>query len=423
MTTLSTLSNPAPLSLRRPVSHRSSASFFHLVDAIARHHEPTEAQLAALESSYQSTGEFLVSCPELNGLLLEIHAQGSRQLGTIIRPRDDSREGFDIDLVARLDRQALTRYGGSSGPSALLNHLHSALERYSRAHRLQIHRWERCVTLEYAGGMFADITPVIDAPLLATPYGDTHGRVPDRKLHSYEPTNPRGYAKSFDKAAAIPPVFVAALSFSEAMDSLAKSDIEPLPSTEEVFNRLLSRIVQLLKLHRNVSFGPSSTEQDAAPTSVFITTLAAMAYTAHAPQPHNGPLDLLLDIVEALPSYFVRFPEGNGSERWYLSNPSAPHDNLADSMNSAARQAGFHWWQRRLVKHLNEILEAIETNAGMDVLLARVETAFGKRAASGIRNEQSKQRAISRQAGRVTLVTPTASVVTTQSRPHTFFGC
>ena len=39
----------------------------------------------------------------------------------------------------------------------MLSDLFAALERYAKAHGLRIHRWERCVTLEYAGSMFADI--------------------------------------------------------------------------------------------------------------------------------------------------------------------------------------------------------------------------------------------------------------------------
>ncbi len=171
---------PVPLPQRPRISTRSSARFFHLVDAIARAHEPTPTQLTALERSYNSTGEFLSACPEFRGDLIQIHAHGSRQLGTIVRPREDSREGFDIDLIARLTPEARRKYEGERGPILLLDRLHGALSRYAEAHGLQLHRWERCATLEYSDGMFADIAPVIDAPLLAAPFGDTHFLIPDR---------------------------------------------------------------------------------------------------------------------------------------------------------------------------------------------------------------------------------------------------
>ncbi len=88
-----------------------------------------------------------------------------------------------------------------------------------------------------------------------------------------------------------------------------------------------------------------------APSSVFLTTLAAMAYAVEALQPHESPLELLLDIVERSPLNFERIPRPHGCEEWVLSNQSAPRDNLAASMNSPARQkaffSGINAWSKR----------------------------------------------------------------------------
>lgn len=414
---------PVNLSQRPRISMRSSARFFHLVDVIARANEPTATQLMALERSYNSTGEFLSACPEFQGDLTQIHAHGSRQLGTIVRPRDGTRQGFDIDLIARLQSGAHRKYEGEHGPALLLDRLHRALSRYADAHGLQLHRWERCATLEYAEGMCADIAPVIDAPLLAAPFGDTHGLIPDRKLRLFDSTNPRGYAKHFDLAAAISPNFTASLSFSEAMDSVTRAEVTPLPAAQEVFDRLLCRVVQLVKLHRNVAFGVARGTQDLAPSSVFLTTLCAMAYAVEAPQPHDSPLELLLDIVERMPLHFERISRANGSEEWVLPNPSAPHDNLADGMNSSARQEAFFSWHRRLIGDLKRILHAIEHHEGMDVLIKALEGAFGPRCASAIQQDQTQRRQTSRVAGRVTLIaSASAAPVSVAARPHTYFG-
>lgn len=414
---------PVTLPQRPRISTRSSARFFHLVDAIARAHEPTPTQLTALERSYNSTGEFLSTCSEFRGDLIQIHAHGSRQLGTIVRPRNGSREGFDIDLIARLTPEAARKYEGDRGPVLLLDRLHGALTRYAAAHGLQLHRWERCATLEYAEGMCADIAPVIDAPLLAAPFGDTHGLIPDRELRRFDSTNPRGYAKHFDLAAAISPNFTAALSFSEAMDSVTRADITPLPDAQEVFGRLLCRLVQLLKLHRNEAFGVVEVGQDMAPSSVFLTTLAAMAYAVEAPQPHESPLELLLDIVERMPLHFERIAQPDGSEHWVLPNPSAPKDNLAASMNFPARQEAFFFWHRRLISDLNRILHAIEHHEGMDVLLKALQAAFGPRSAGAIQQAQAERQSVSRAAGRVTLISSvTAAPISVPVRSHTYFG-
>lgn len=412
----------SPSSPGRRASTRSSARFFYLVDAIGRLHEPTQTQLDELESSYQSTGTFLTECPEFKGQIHEIHAHGSRQIGTLVRPMDESREGFDIDLIARFHPAAMGNYEGPNGPVQLLNNLNTAVERYAKAHGLRIHRWERCVTLEYAGGMFADIAPVIDTPSQFSLYGDTLGRIPDREKRLYDRTNPRGYAKGFDKVAAISPVFTSMLDFAKALSTENRAEVVPLSDSQEVFNRLLSRLVQLLKLHRNVAFGQAACgASDLAPSSIFITTLAAAAYAVQAPQPHDSPLELLLDIVENLPDHFERTPLPNGGEHWVLPNASAPGENLASSMNTPARQAAFKSWHGLITEQLVDIVELIEARGGMDVLLPKLEAAFGKRAARAIRDEEAKQRQSTTSIGKVALASAGASVATT-ARAHTFFG-
>jgi len=137
----------------RRITADASARFTYLAEAIGRAFEPTQTQLDDLERAYNATGDYLSECPEFDGLLTHVHAQGSRPLGTIVRPMDPEREGFDIDLVARLARAALTRYGGDTGAALLLQHLFTALNRYAQRHDLGIERWDRCVTLVYAGGM------------------------------------------------------------------------------------------------------------------------------------------------------------------------------------------------------------------------------------------------------------------------------
>ncbi|MCP2086272.1 UNVERIFIED_ORG: hypothetical protein J2Y81_002289 [Paraburkholderia sediminicola] len=406
---------------QRPAfSRRAATQFFHLADTIARSHEPTSTQLKALESSYISTAEYLAESAEFAGLTTNIHGHGSRELGTLLRPSDESREGFDIDLVARLDQRAMSRYGS---PGLLINDLHTVLSRYASARGLKIKRWERCVTLEYANGMFADITPVVDDPLSWAPYGDTHGRVPDRKLRTYEPTNPRGLTRSFARAAAIAPVFTAIEHLRFAADSVSKS-ISPLPKADEVFERLLSRLVQLLKLHRNVAFGKATGHEDFAPSSVFVTTLAAAAYVDLAPKPHSTPLDLLLDIVEAMPRYFTRELDYDGREVWHLQNPSSPYDNLASSMNTRERQGAFDEWHARICRDLRKLVDAIEANAGLDAVVRIVVAVFGERAEAEILKDDRARREAGRKAGRVAIMGGGAapSSIIARSKPHTFYG-
>lgn len=406
----------------RNVTAAASARFTYLAEAIARAFEPTVTQLQELERAYNATGEYLIECAEFDGLVTQVHAQGSRQMGTIVRPMDPQREGFDIDLVVRLSKDALERYGAPGGAALLLEHLYIALKRYADRHGLGIERWERCVTLIYAGGMRADFAPVIDDPLHTLEYGEHHGRIPDRERRSYLSTNPRGYCLGFDVAAKVAPVFRLSEALTANFAEARKVDVEPLPDAEEVFARLLSRYVQLGKVHRNISFGDIPSGNDLAPTSVFLTSLFAKAYAILARQPHDGPLDLFFDIVELVPKLFEREVIQYGGERWILMNPFAQNDNLASSMNSSQRQQAFSQWHAKFVADLEALLGAVEGNHGLDAVTKAVEEAFGPRAKLAVLQHSAQRREGHRTLQRAGFVVAGTLPVVTPARAHTYFG-
>ncbi|KVW83607.1 nucleotidyltransferase [Burkholderia cepacia] len=415
---------PDPLTarFRRPSTSDLSRRFFFLVDAIARDHEPTATQLERLASSYEGTADFLANRKEFADLLIKIHPHGSRQLGTMVRPLRTSTDGFDVDLIALLSSEARGHYMTHGGAAALINDFYWALKGYADYHGLSIRRWERCVTLGYADGMSADIAPVIEAPLLSAPFGETHALIPDRAVMTFESTNPLGYAKHFDRAAAVSPVFRERIVVAKAMDAADRAEVVPLADADEVFNRLLCRFVQLLKLHRNSKFSVSEALKKLAPTSVFVTTLAALAYARLAPIQHDSPLDLLADMVKLMPSLFHRTMLPSGLEEWNLPNPSAPKDNLASAMNEEGRQEAFEGWIGVLARDLGKLQEAVEHNLGNDVLISIVEGAFGARSASTLKVELSNTRESNRAAGRVALATSTAATRTLPARAHNFHG-
>jgi hypothetical protein len=406
----------------RTVTAAASARFTYLAEAIARTFEPTPTQLNDLERAYNATGEYLIGCHELGRLVTQVHAQGSRPMGTIVRPMDVKREGFDIDLVVRLDRAASARYGGPGGPVLLLEHLFAALKRYADRHGLEIERWERCVTLVYAGGMRADFAPVIDDPSLTLPEGEHHGRIPDRDLKNFLSTNPKGLCHGFDKAAKIAPRFLLSEALTANFAEARKADVEPLPEAEEVFARLLSRFVQLGKVHRNRTFAELPSGADWAPTSVFLTSLFAKAYAILAPQPHDGPLDLFFDIVELLPTLFQRETIESGREHWTLMNIYAHGDNLAASMNTAARQQAFSQWQTKFLRDLEGLLAAIEGNHGLDTVTKAVEQAFGPRAAQAVVQRSASRREENRSLQRAGFLVAGTLPVSAPARAHTYFG-
>lgn len=407
---------------RRRFSASTSARFFYLAEAIARVYEPSQTQLSEVDRAYQSTGEYLTTCAEFEGLLYRVHAHGSRQLGTMVRPMDEFREGFDIDLAACLAREGLLRYGGPGGPTRLIEHLYVALKRYADRHGLKIARDDRCVTIMYAGGMKADFAPIIDDPSHIVVHGSTHARIPDRDLQRYLSTNPRGYCQVFDGIAKIAPAFERSIALDAAIEAIRKSELLPLPDADEVFARLLSRLVQLTKINRNIAFGASESSVKLAPPSSLVTTLVASAYAVEAPKQHDGPLDLLLDIVQLMPALIRRFPMPDGSETWYLENPTAQNDNLAACMDTTARQKAFDRWHTRLVTDLASLVDAIDQGAGMDAVTRAVEHAFGPRARAAVLEDNASRREVNRTAGRGIFVLGSGAVVSTAARAHTNYG-
>ena len=412
---------PASITRRR-FSNASSARFFYLAEKIAQVYEPTASQLADLDRAYGSTGDYLSTCPEFGGLLYRVHAHGSRQLGTMVRPTDACRTGYDIDLAACLEKAAIHRYGGPSGPALLIEHLYVALKRYADRYGLRIKRYDRCVTMTYAGGMTADFAPVIDEPSNVVLHGDTHSIIPDRDLQRYISTNPRGYCKAFDLIAQMSPAFKQPTEIRMALESMHKSELVPLPEADEVFGRLLSRLVQLVKINRNVCFGSPSSPLDLAPPSSFLTTLVANAYAIAALEPHDGPMDLLLDMVQLMPKLFQRIPMTGDKELWYLKNPTAQNDNLAGCMDTLAKQKAFDAWHERLQINLAALVDAVDQSAGLDVIARAVESAFGERAKNAVLDDNATRRETKRSLGQGVFIAGGSAAISTSSRAHTNFG-
>lgn len=408
--------NPSYLS--KSYSPTAESFFLRLVEDVGRSLEPTDSQLATLERSYRSTSEFLVECPELKGHLEEIHPQGSRQLGTMTRPLR-RKEGFDIDLVARMNRSAWTVYSGAGGANTLMNQLHTALTRYADQHGLQLHRWPRCATLEYADGMCADIAPIIEFPHSAALHGEHHGMIPDRELRSFHPTNPKGFSRLFSDIASITPIF-RGIALDSIVETMRKADITPLPDTD-VFGRLLCRLIQMMKLHRDALFGDESV-QHLRPSSILITSLAASSYKLRAQIPHFDQLDLLLDIIRTMPTLITTRSAGYGQIEWTVDNPTAPGDNLASSVDSPQKQQAFSQWHNKLLEDVLGVVDTVESRAGLDQVANQVSSAFGEKAGAALRQAQLARQSQQRSVGKIASITGAGIFLPMTAQGHTFFG-
>lgn len=409
---------PAP---RRRTPEYASKQFFETSKFITAVFVPTEPQLEVLDGAYESIGNFLSESPEFGELAIEVHGHGSRQIGTLVRPLHLREAGFDVDAVLLLKRAAHALYGGADGARRLINKLHAVLSRYAGRFGLEIEKWERCVTLVYASGIRVDVAPVIEDPLVAIPSGHTHALIPDRLLQRYAPTNPRGLEHGFNTAAKMQANLANRIAEARTLDAALKAEVTALPPADAVSQRLLSIYVQLMKVHRNITFG-APRHEDLSPASIFITVLAAQAYAARSQLPHANELDLLLDVFDNMLLCFRREQLASGRERWLLPNPWAPGDDLASAMNTPARQAAFLQWHAKFLIEIGEILDSIEQRRGNGVTEDLIEKAFGTRAAKAISAEAGLSGPV-RKAGRPVIFATAAGTMTSiAARANTNFG-
>jgi hypothetical protein len=384
---------------------------------ITNAHALTDTERERLESAYKAIADHLAKHDEFRNVTLEVHPQGSMLLGTTTRP--EGKIEIDVDLVVLLIKGLHNQVSCST----LLCVLFDAIKEHTDRCELGLKLKRRCVQIEYAGAMHADATPVVHCPHAQDRYGATYAVVPDRDLSRYLGTNPKGYAQWFAEAAARMPTF----TLDRAMAELtAKADIIPLPSLE-VFDRLLARIVQLFKIHRNVYF---ASHTDFCPPSIFITTLIVHAYRRALQHTYASPLDLILAIWQGMPTYIQRDGLPNGREKWTLDNPTAHGDNLADRMNESNRQQQFTTWHVRFRDDLLELIAQANSEQGVSALTTRIKKSYGDKSARGLTASMVQAADRQRMDKRIFIPGPITSAGAAAAAPsigmasqtHRFFG-
>jgi len=387
-----------------------------ILAAITNAHSLTATERERLEQAYGAIGKFLAEHPDFENITIEVHPQGSMSIGTTVRP--EGKIEIDIDIVILL----IQGYHNKVTCKKLLSKLYTALNEYAERHDLGIELKRRCVQLEYAGSMHADATPVVHHPLANRPYGLTHALVPDRELLHYQRTNPKGFGGWFGDASDQMPNFVL---HRDTVSLTMKADVVPLPSAE-IFDRLLARIVQFFKIHRNIFFA----NRDFCPASAFITTLVVKAYLAAVGRTFHSPLDLILDIWQNMPRIIERTPLADGRETWAVYNPTAEGDNLADRLNTPERQAAVQAWHAKFGEDFLQLIENADSVDGTDALSTQIRKSYGDKSARGISTAVSEFTKRERHGQRIHIPgkalsgagTAAAPSIGIASKPHRFFG-
>lgn len=306
----------------------------------------------------------------------EIYVQGSFRLGTAIRPLNDEEE-YDVDSVCIL-RLLSTN---SQTQRELKNLVGKEIKAYRREHGMvkPVREGKRCWVLSYADGaqFHMDIVPAVpnaarQRQLLeargmnlqwsetAIVITDTRSPDYDRISHSWQRSNPKGYAEWFRLR--MGPLFERRRKF---LAESIRASVEDIP--EYRIRTPLQSAIMILKRHRDGMF---EARYDERPISIIITTLAAHAYNGE-----ERISDALYSILAGMDQYI----EWDG-QTCIIRNPTDPFENFADKWPShPERQRAFFEWlaqarhdfgqlasqmeQRRLIESIKPRMGAVAERA------------------------------------------------------------
>ncbi|MFG1635412.1 nucleotidyltransferase [Pseudonocardia alni] len=300
-------------------------------------------------SRYEDVGTWLAE----HGNDWEIYSQGSFLLGTVVRPATETGE-YDIDLVCRTSfrKENITQ-------AQLKDIVGRELQAYRRwkrrvdpeGDRIVMENNRRCWTFGYPQlGFHLDVLPSI----LDVDHPPTGILLTDRKLRSWQHSNPIGYASWFRTRSRELETKLRRLA------AAANKDVADVPTWQ--VRSTLQRVVQVLKWHAMLYF---EDDTDNKPPSILLTTLAGLAY--------RGETDLFTATRSALAGMPGYIEKRRG--RWWVENPAHPGENFTDKWYEyPERRAAFLAWHEEVSTVLNDL--AAMRGQGIDVVVGHMTKAF-----------------------------------------------
>lgn len=348
----------------------------------------TQYELARVR--YEAVGSWLEADKSLVACLRPgIYPQGSLAIGTTVRPTKHTE--YDLDLVCQLQADWTVE-----NAVRILNLIETRMKE-NETYRPMVERKRRCIRLNYANDFHMDILPAL--PDFAA--GGTCMRVPDRELKAWKPSNPKGYAAWFEERAALARFFLG-----------EKLAMAPLPALEPADQKPpLKRIVQLLKRWRDLAY---SADQDRAPISIVLTTIAGMHYDGEA-SVSEGMLHILDGIVASIPSL----------GRLVVRNPKNEKEDLSERWDTD--QKAYQAFVAGIVK-LRDDWQRMLKLRGVHAVSPTVESLFGEEVVRGVLKAQALHLKDLRSGGNVGVQASTGLLVAaggpgvTRVEEHRFHG-
>lgn len=277
-----------------------------LLARIAQELQLDNTRLERMESAYHSVAEVLKKDDDFfNELEIEIYAQGSKRIGTTVKPIND--EDFDLDTVLHI----YDLYYNYS-PEQVYNALIKALEK-DAYYKSIMERKTRCVRLNYKSDFHMDILPAC----MPNAIDKEKIKIPEKALKNWSSGNPKGFASWF--LAIANSVDTSLLKLYSKVLLEAKVETEPLP--DELYMKTpLQRAVQLIKRYRDIYFK----NKEYRVSSIVITTLVAKLYNGE-----DSIFDAIDNVTQQIKdSYIDSIKTGH---RFKVLNPVNIEEDFTDS--------------------------------------------------------------------------------------------
>lgn len=293
-------------------------------------------QYASAERAYNTVGEYLRAKVSKE---IDVFAQGSMNLGTVVKPSDDT-EDFDVDLVARIND------GFDWSNYKIKNEIGSALKEHDVYKRKIAEEGEgkRCWTIQY-DNFHMDILPCV--PLSADRSEDTEIRLTHRVAPlEYESrySNPEGYLEWFmlqsnkNESGLVP-----------VMESREFAELKKLPMYK--YRKPLQKAIQIIKRHRNIYFANNGNGED-RPISIILTTLGSKAYRGE-----SNVYRAVARIITDMAANISLDLEGV----YTIENPAlkTEKENFAEKWNECPRKAAafYSWLEQAKIDLVRKPLE------------------------------------------------------------------
>ena len=342
----------------------------------------TKSQYGLAQQLYRSVGGFLSDGRSpLAGYRPSIYSQGSFRIGTTNRPK--GQEEFDLDFVCEFASWPLR----SGGPDRLLQELYDCIWKITDFRQI-VELKKRCVRLKSAGNFHMDILPAIPDPHK----GASCIKIPDRELHSWMDSNPKGFADWFEHIAA-------------AKQTCDRKSVEPIPEHESAEQKeTLKLVVQLMKRARDIVFAGKQFKKDLAPASIILTTLAAELYRG------EGSVNQTVSLILSRILYRI---EDSKPGTLTVVNPKNPDEIFSEQWEQEPESyRQFVLWIRRFI----DTWSRLQKQQGLPKIKLELEKLFGENVAQRAFSELAEQFEKDRRNG-ILGITPGMGLVNVSTAP------